>query len=138
MKKPKRITQAQIAKKQGISQPAVAKKFAKFCEEGAEMDMSKQTPEYRKSAAKLMAEKARQAKRENDLAEGTLHRNDDCDRANMEAGARVRADLLNAGNKLAPLLANISAREIKAELDRWARETLTAWGDWEEKRMAEK
>jgi hypothetical protein len=46
--------------------------------------------------------------------------------------------LLNAGNKLAPLLANISAREIKAELDRWARETLTAWGDWEEKRMAEK
>ena len=100
--------------------------------------MSNQTPEYRKSAAKLMAEKARQAKRENDLAEGSLHRNDDCDRANMEHGQQGRSELLNLGNKLAPVLANLPAREIKNELDRWANETLTAWADWAAERRSVK
>ena len=138
MKNSKKLTQEQIARKAGISQPAVAKKFAKFCAEGAAMDMSNQTPEYRKSAAKLMAEKARQAKRENDLAEGSLHRNDDCDRANMEHGQQGRSELLNLGNKLAPVLENLPAREIKNELDRWANETLTAWADWAAERRSVK
>jgi hypothetical protein len=130
MKKIKQLTQEQIARKAGISQPAVAKKFAKFCAEGAAMDMSNQTPEYRKSAAKLIAEKARAAKRENDLAEGKLHRNDECERGKREAGQMIRTSMQNAGNELAPFLANVSPREAKRILDDWGDRTLTAWADW--------
>jgi hypothetical protein len=52
----------------------------------------------------------------------------------VEHGSQVRARLLNAGNELGPMLANLDARAIKSELDRWAAELLTQWADWAEER----
>jgi CRP-like cAMP-binding protein len=125
-------TQAEIAKEEGCSQQSISRSLAKFRAEGKAMDKNNQSPDYRLSAALLKSEQAREAKRENDLEEGKLHRSDDCDRARTEEAAIIRAELLNLGNKLAPELSDDpdGARRAKDILDRWAHETLTSWAAW--------
>jgi phage terminase Nu1 subunit (DNA packaging protein) len=82
----------------------------------------------------LAAAQAEKQEVENRVRSGQLLERDDVHRANVEHGSQVRARLLNAGNELGPMLANLDARAIKSELDRWAAELLSQWADWAEER----
>ncbi len=78
--------------------------------------------------------KAERQEADNRFRAGQLVERDDVHRANVEHGAQVRGRLLNMGNELGPALANLDARQIKAELDRWATDVLTQWANWAEDR----
>ena len=139
-------TQADMAKKRGVSEAAISKAkrrhfgnrkvdaetLEKTLDAGRRMDKANPPPDYMEARARLTDEQAREAKRENDLEEGKLHRDDDCDRARMEEAQIIRAELLNLGNKLAPELGETAdqQRRCKVVLDRWADETLTGWAAW--------
>ena len=77
--------------------------------------------------------KAEAQERANKIEDGRLMPVEDHRRICIDSGVRVRIDLMNAGNTLAPFLANVDARSAKILLDDWARQTLTAWGDWADK-----
>jgi phage terminase Nu1 subunit (DNA packaging protein) len=98
------------------------------------MDNAAPPPDLLESRARLTAAQAEKQEVENKVRAGQLVERDDVHRANVEHGAQVRGRLLNLGNELGPLLANLDARQIKSELDRWAAELLTQWADWAEDR----
>ena len=130
----KKITVEQMARDQGVSPSTIEKNLKRLRAQNKRLDLANPPPDLSDARARLATAQAEKQETDNLIRNGTLHRNDDCDRANMEHGQQVRSELLNLGNKLAPLLANLPAREIKNELDRWANETLTAWAAWAEKR----
>jgi phage terminase Nu1 subunit (DNA packaging protein) len=134
-------TQTARAKKAGRSQPAQSKAERRARRQldaqmavNKRMDNAAPPPDLLESRARLTAAQAEKQEVENKARAGQLVERDDVHRANVEHGAQVRGRLLNLGNELGPLLANLDARQIKSELDRWAAELLTQWADWAEDR----
>jgi phage terminase Nu1 subunit (DNA packaging protein) len=134
-------TQTARAKKAGRSQPAQSKAERRARRQldaqmavNKRMDNAAPPPDLLESRARLTAAQAEKQEVENKVRAGQLVERDDVHRANVEHGAQVRGRLLNLGNELGPLLANLDARQIKSELDRWAAELLTQWADWAEDR----
>ena len=134
-------TQTARAKKAGRSQPAQSKAERRARRQldaqmavNKRMDNAAPPPDLLESRARLTAAQAEKQEVENKVRAGQLVERDEVHRANVEHGAQVRGRLLNLGNELGPLLANLDARQIKSELDRWAAELLTQWADWAEDR----
>jgi phage terminase Nu1 subunit (DNA packaging protein) len=133
-RKRSKVTIEKLAKQAGVSPQAIGEQFKAFREQRLRQDCANPPPDLGESRARLTAAQAEKQEVENRVRAGQLVERDDVYRANVEHGAQVRSRLTNAGNELGPLLANLDARQIKAELDRWTAELLTQWADWAEDR----